>query len=322
MIGLVSVAVAVTMMPACDEPQREAEGSCACGEIETRGLQQNGMVLNGMVLNGMVLNGMVLNGTLLGNPSGDEYVTLEKIILHGKGAASEAWLEGSNLVVKAKDGTLVSGDGLDSAKLKFEIRENGVTQKKTLKILDAKPLAPGSDVWVYDITIQVQGGPWQPLCLDSAGEPTQAILLGDTWSPETGARRAPLAGALTFACRDAALAKCVEWGYRPWSTAGGMSLRDFHQACTRLVRADYCGDGTSHTFNGTPVHALDEVGVQAPEPGATFAVEAEWNADGAVCLNTENMRAGAQELGCEIPACGSAFASGGLLQSGKIVAGP
>lgn len=319
---LVGAAVAFTMVPGCDDPPAGGDGFCECGEVATRSVQVNGIHLNGIHLNGIHLNGIHLNGVRLGADGSDDYIQLEHINVKGEGVALESWLDGSMLVVKAHDGTLVSGGDLDSAKLKFDVKESGVQAGKLLKILDVEPLAPGSDVWLFDISMQVNGGGWQPLCLDAAGEPTQAILLGDLWSPDTGARRAQASGTMTFACRDAALAKCVEWGYRPWASAGETSLRDYHQACTRLVRADYCGDGVSHTNQGTPIHVLDPIGVQTLDPGASFVIEAEWGPNGAVCLNSANMRTGEQALGCQIPACGAAFSSGGLIQSGKIVVSP
>ena len=58
---------------------------------------------------------------------------------------------------------------------------------------------------------------------------------------------------------------------------------------------------------------------QKLDPNANFVIEAEWGPNGAVCLNHANMRIGAQPLACDIPACGAGFASGGLIQSGKIV---
>jgi hypothetical protein len=59
-----------------------------------------------------------------------------------------------------------------------------------------------------------------------------------------------------------------------------------HQACVRLLRADYCGDGEAATRDSTPVNVFDRLGVQAPDPGAAAAMafEAAWGPDGAVCV--------------------------------------
>jgi hypothetical protein len=319
------VSAATLMVTGCDDVRSDA-----CGtedEVAVRGLQSNGMFLNGMFLNGMFLNGMFLNGMFLNGPdlnrltasdgSGD-YIETIGIDLHKGGAVESTWLEGSLLKVKTTKGETLTGESLEKAKLDFDVQEGGPSKKKLkgVKIRGVKQLAPGSDVWLYDLDVKLGGGGWQPLCVDQHGEPTEAILLGDVWDPTTAARVSPRpAGALTFACRDAALAKCVEYGYRPWA---GASLAEHHQACTRMVRADYCGDGQSHTSNGTPVHVLDAIGVQQLDANVDFVTEAEWGPNGAVCLNPNNMRVGGQSLSCQLPACGASFASGGLIQSGKV----
>jgi hypothetical protein len=320
------VSAAALMVVGCDEARSDACGDEA--EVSARELIQNGMFLNGMFLNGMFLNGMFLNGMFLNGQqlnrleaadgSGD-YIETLGVDLHKGGAVESTWLAGSALTVKTNKGETLTGESLAKAKLDFDVQEGGPTKKKLkgVKIRGVKRLAPGSDVWLYDLDVKLGGGGWQPLCVDHNGEPTEAILLGDVWNPTTAERVSPRpAGALTFACRDAALAKCVEYGYRPWA---GTSLAEHHQACTRMVRADYCGDGVSHTSNGTPVHVLDAIGVQKVDANVNFAVEAEWGPNGAVCLNSNNMRVGGQSLSCQLPACGAPFASGGLIQSGKVV---
>ena len=51
-----------------------------------------------------------------------------------------------------------------------------------------------------------------------------------------------------------------------------------------MVRADYCGDGTGHTRDGTPIDIFDTIGIQADEPASGMTFEAAWRADGAVCV--------------------------------------
>lgn len=74
------------------------------------------------------------------------------------------------------------------------------------------------------------------------------------------------------------IAKCVAWGYEPWEHGP-----DLHQACTRLARADYCGDGVPHTENGTLIDVYDPRGILEPEGDMDF--EAGWGPDGAVCVS-------------------------------------
>lgn len=86
-----------------------------------------------------------------------------------------------------------------------------------------------------------------------------------------------------------------------------------------MVRADYCGNGQAHTVSGTPIHVLDKLGIQTQSPDTPYDVEAEWGPNGAVCLNPDFMRLGKHAPGCSIPTCSNtSFASGGLLQSGKL----
>lgn len=79
---------------------------------------------------------------------------------------------------------------------------------------------------------------------------------------------------------DGAITKCVRT-----FLLDPQDLGDAFQACIRMVRADYCGDGTPHTFLGT------EVGVSTPhdpmtQPECTQhgCFEASWSRHGAVCV--------------------------------------
>jgi hypothetical protein len=80
-----------------------------------------------------------------------------------------------------------------------------------------------------------------------------------------------------------------------------------------MLRADYCGDGSSWTVNGTPINLYDDLGIQADD--AAWAVDAEWTADGAVCTNhIREFQPGTPSC-VELlhdPACGD-FSGGALL---------
>jgi trimethylamine:corrinoid methyltransferase-like protein len=83
-----------------------------------------------------------------------------------------------------------------------------------------------------------------------------------------------------------------------------------------MVRADYCGDGVSHTVEGVAIHVLDEIGIEEVDPNAVYTIEAEWSSAGATCLNPESTRLTGASVTCELAACGESFASGGLIQTG------
>ena len=90
-------------------------------------------------------------------------------------------------------------------------------------------------------------------------------------------------GRVTLACSSGAIAKCIRWGYRPWPTwPGEPPRRALHEACIRMVRADYGGDGTPATRDGTRIAFCDRAGVH-PCP-ANGRLEAAWSPSGATCV--------------------------------------
>ena len=249
-----------TSLAACGlgEPGDEEIG----GE-EEEVIAGNGMSLNGMSLNGMSLNGMSLNGMSLGGAS------LTGMTVNG------SQLQGT------RNGVAVSGAGVVGTTL------NGVlTTGATLPIrIDSAQLlaAPNNDVWAYGLSYQ-SGTSWLPLC----GAGVQAVALKGTWnygaSVTNGGAWTTSTTQFTFGCRGAALAKCVELGYKPWKTVGSTLLQNHHLACVRSIRADYCGNGKSYTANGTQINIYDNKGIQAD--AASWPVDAEWTTTGARCIHS------------------------------------
>jgi ADYC domain len=70
------------------------------------------------------------------------------------------------------------------------------------------------------------------------------------------------------------------WGFG----SKNVSLEPYYQACVRLVRADYCGDGIGHTRDGTPIDIFDTIGIERDDPAPGMSFEAAWGPDGAVCV--------------------------------------
>lgn len=61
------------------------------------------------------------------------------------------------------------------------------------------------------------------------------------------------------------------------------------QSCTRMVTADYCGDGTPHTITGRPIEVYDNFSPNVNDVSANPVAdyfEAEWTPDGANSLGT------------------------------------
>ncbi|HVG58824.1 MAG TPA: ADYC domain-containing protein [Hyalangium sp.] len=132
---------------------------------------------------------------------------------------------------------------------------------------------------------------WENPCvaLDVVPKPRVLAVRG-VWDASGAHQEQP--GRFTFACENGAITKCVGWGYKPWASHRGQPLAELHQACTRMARADYCGDGRSHTHQGTSFDFYDRVSLNTPstEPSALWdpargSFEAAWGPDGAVCLS-------------------------------------
>lgn len=105
----------------------------------------------------------------------------------------------------------------------------------------------------------------------------------------------------TFACKTGAIGKCVLWGYDPAKVGAAM-----HQACTRMVRADYCGDGVSSTRDGTLIDVSDVRGVQSAANLPGFAFEAGWNENGATCVSRPRFASAVPSCFRDLPTCASA----------------
>jgi hypothetical protein len=132
---------------------------------------------------------------------------------------------------------------------------------------------------------------WENPCAanDTVADP-RAVAVGGVWDA-SGARH-DVPGKVTLACESGVITKCIRWGYKPWASRGGQSLAELHQACTRMARADYCGNGRSHTQDGTIIDIYDRLGVlsmtreaSAGWDPARASFEAAWGPDGATCLS-------------------------------------
>jgi hypothetical protein len=54
-----------------------------------------------------------------------------------------------------------------------------------------------------------------------------------------------------------------------------------------MLRADYCGDGISHTEDGVMINVYDGLGIRVDS--MDWQIEAEWSDDGAVCAARERL---------------------------------
>nr|QKW93724.1 hypothetical protein [Vitiosangium cumulatum] len=139
---------------------------------------------------------------------------------------------------------------------------------------------------------------WENPCVGTSQIPDpRAVAVSGVWDA-SGAHQ-EVEGKFTLACENGAITKCINWGYKPWARHNGQTLAEVHQACTRMARADYCGNGQSHTRPDTTIDMYDRLGVltRTTERSVAWAperasFEAAWAADGASCLaRTRDRRA-------------------------------
>ena len=261
--------------------------------------------LSGRDLNGTALNGVVLDGHLM------SAISLAGVTAGGQ-ALKKVWLQGTAFhtagpgnAALGKDAVGAVFQGMLDDGTTIAVRIDGVGPGTTPKM---------ADVLEYVVSYSTREG-WRPLCgVSDDGAPVGAVPLAGRWNLEVDV---PGSGSFiddpasfTFACQGYALAKCVEAGYKPWLTGKSctkgkcttVSLADYHQACTRLLRADYCGDGRSHTVDGQELNMYDGFGIRT-DAGA-WLPEAEWDGKGARCVAR-------QRIAGEVPSCLASLATEG-----------
>ena len=278
-----------------------------------------GLILQGPILQGPILQGPILQGPILQGPI-LQGITLNGPILQGP-ILQGPILQGTEFSAYVlKDGVQVPVEGEDFVGSEWDIRVgqvdgegNELIEDYVLRIDAIELSQEQDDVYLYDIVHRPKsGGAWKPLCGDEGGNMVPAIPLQNYWNLENG-DRVDDPNVITFACTNAVLAKCVLWGYRPWASATRcepwdkdknceeVSLTDYHQACTRMARADYCGDGVPWTVAGTAIDLWDHLSPQIESPTTDWTIEAEWNPDGAFCL--DDIRLQSLKAEGKYPAC-------------------
>lgn len=153
-----------------------------------------------------------------------------------------------------------------------------------IRDVELDPQDVDQEVHLYTVLfLDSQDSQWKNLCEPDAGNVAKAIPLQGFWDEQ--GNHHPSSETFTFGCTSGALGKCVRMGYKPWKTVNGQPLSDLHQSCTRMIRADYCGNGKGHTRDGTSIDVYDRFGIQAPTANSGMVFEAAWTPDGAAVVN-------------------------------------
>jgi len=164
---------------------------------------------------------------------------------------------------------------------------DGNGQPVDVAVCGATPAEDDPKTVSYQIKVwNSKSGTWQNPCTPTYEvQSPQVLAVRGVWD-DSGARRKDY-DRFTFACETGVIGKCILAGYKPWGKKGRYSLEDLHQACTRMMRADYCGDGRSHTRPGTTVEIQDDAGVLLATKGLSerdAPFEAVWTPNGAWCM--------------------------------------
>jgi hypothetical protein len=285
------------------------------GDIEERGKEINGVELNGLKFNGLKFNGIKFNGLKFNGIklNGIKFngIKLNGIKLNGL-KLNGLKLNGSEFTAAVDEGGEVTErSGAELIGMVFDITAEVEGEEVPLELMveDMYPDAEAEfdDVFLYEIRVRVAGDDeWVNPCVDNDDIGVPAIPLQNYWDFETG-DRIDDADVISWSCTTGVLAHCVQWGYRPWAEAEDckksgkwgkwgkwgkkgkqckdVGLGDYHQACTRMARADYCGNGEAWTVPGTVIDIWDNLDPQIQSREANWAIEAEWTPDGAYCLN-------------------------------------
>jgi hypothetical protein len=283
-------------------------GACAVGELGNAGLpattDQHGVNMQGINMQGINMQGINMQGI---NMQGFE---LGGASLSGAGLVNVRVEHGE--LVAERAGVTLRGTGLVGAHLFADGRNLTVVPPVTVRVeYRITAIAPENAAYdpthtgttfLYTLEQLVDNTAWQPACSADADGLHVAIPLAATWD-EHGDKIVS-SSLFTLGCTTGVIAKCYRWGYRPWITGYG-DMAALHWTCTRLARADYCGDGVPHTYDGTEINVWDllpapgpiqQHGAKSPQ-GMHF--EAGWNTTGAVCLSKERWKdAGSQASLC------------------------
>ena len=205
------------------------------------------------------------------------------IALGGAGAAEQTLhVRETRLIMRASDGVVLALEALIGVELTIVDPAHGghITR---INAIEADPLQP--DLTLYDVSFRhPKTGQWEQLCRPGPAGLSRAVPIPGYWRRDGS--YAPLPpGEVTWTCTAGAHVKCLRLGYYPWaSTEDGLSLQPYHQACMRMIRADYCGNGTSFTVAGKHIQVADMTGERHHSAKRYGVFEAVWGVHGAVCV--------------------------------------
>jgi hypothetical protein len=187
-------------------------------------------------------------------------------------SVSSTAVEGTEVVVNLADGRSLRSRDLVGAVL--DVRFADAPAKVRIVAAERDPNDRSGTIWLHTVETRRSDGSWANLCNAGSDGRRQGFPLHSAGK------------GLEFICTAGAVGKCVRFGYRPWATGlDGQSLRSQHEACVRMVRADYGGSDEPWTRDGMTIDVFDPQGIQTADDAPDLSFEAGWSPEGAVCVH-------------------------------------
>ncbi len=237
-----------------------------------------GRVWQGRVWQGRVWQGRVFQGTDAA-ASTIEAVRLDNAVVEG------LTLNGSELQGSLPGRTLRGADFVGATVVQRDL--DGSQFESTITAVQPDPQDP--EIQLFTVTVKNPStGEEESFCDPDPWGGQYATIVAGRWN--WNGDHVNVDSERMFACTSGVVAKCARWGYKPWKTVSGRSLLPYHQACTRMARADYCGDGVTHTEDGTAIDVYDDLGIQIRSPfslTSPMLFDAAWTTQGAYCMTKD-----------------------------------
>lgn len=210
-------------------------------------------------------------------------------------------VRGTDLQVTGRGDLALTGRDLVGALISFADAEGNPLPLRIDEVLP-DPQDPSGEILLYRFMQQdTASGQWEPFCAPGPDGLAVGFTLSGTWRADGTHRSSD--DEISLICAGSAIGKCLRLGYKLWGNADdGTPLKLYHQACTRMMRADYCGDGRSHTRDGTPIYFQDRIGIHRNPLPADAVFEALWGPQGAICVKRPRLPE-RRELDSLVAAC-------------------
>jgi hypothetical protein len=186
---------------------------------------------------------------------------------------------GTSLEVVDRDGSTRTGAALAGMEFTLGDADDAPRLRIAAVTADARP-----GVLLHEVEVRDVNGRWANVCGADRDGRRLALFVEGFDLPDGRQVHAP--GRLSITCTAGVRGKCLRAGYHPSDdTHGPGSGLALFQTCTRMYRADYCGDGIGWTRDGMAIDTFDVHLIQRPEEPATLPFEAAWGPQGAVCVH-------------------------------------